>query len=249
MPVSRLISRAPAFKLFSELAAADIVFDFHMHTTWSDGTHSAAEMASRARELGITAIAITDHVNRGCPWYARFHRELTQLRESAGTTIYMGLEAKALDAGGTLDASPDLLEQADLVIGSVHRYPDGEGGLIPLADIPSLGAARAAELEFGLALGLVSNRQNGVHVLGHPFGVYSTRFPDVPMDRLRMLMQACRDHGVAFEISTRYCRDLAGLASLLAEVNPPVSIGSDAHSRDQVGREFGTLREVVSRCR
>ena len=37
MPVSRLISRAPAFKLFSELAAAEIVFDVHMHTTWSDG--------------------------------------------------------------------------------------------------------------------------------------------------------------------------------------------------------------------
>jgi len=121
MPVSRLICRAPAFKLFSELAADDIAFDFHMHTTWSDGAHSAAEMASRARGLGVTAIAITDHVNRGCPWYARFHRELTQLRESAGTTIYMGLEAEALDAGGTLDASPDLLEQAGLVIGSVHR--------------------------------------------------------------------------------------------------------------------------------
>jgi histidinol phosphatase-like PHP family hydrolase len=65
MPVSRLISRAPAFKLFGELAAA--------------------EMASRARELRITAIAITDHVNRGCPWYAGFHRELTHRRGNSRT--------------------------------------------------------------------------------------------------------------------------------------------------------------------
>jgi predicted metal-dependent phosphoesterase TrpH len=35
--------------------------DFHIHTTYSDGKSSPAEMAVRGRELGLDALAITDH--------------------------------------------------------------------------------------------------------------------------------------------------------------------------------------------
>jgi hypothetical protein len=35
--------------------------DFHIHTSYSDGTRSPAEMVVRGRELGLDALAITDH--------------------------------------------------------------------------------------------------------------------------------------------------------------------------------------------
>ncbi len=35
--------------------------DFHIHTSYSDGKSSPAEMALRGRELGLDALAITDH--------------------------------------------------------------------------------------------------------------------------------------------------------------------------------------------
>jgi len=35
--------------------------DFHVHTTYSDGRNSPAEMVLRGRELGLDALAITDH--------------------------------------------------------------------------------------------------------------------------------------------------------------------------------------------
>jgi histidinol phosphatase-like PHP family hydrolase len=46
--------------------------------------------------------------------------------------VSIGCEAKALDYEGTLDASEDTIQLSDIVLGSVHRFPDGKGGYIPL---------------------------------------------------------------------------------------------------------------------
>ena len=41
--------------------------DLHLHTRYSDGTYTPAELAGRAQELGLTAIALTDHdTMEGC---------------------------------------------------------------------------------------------------------------------------------------------------------------------------------------
>ena len=37
------------------------MIDQHVHTTASDGTDSPEEVVKKAEELGLTAIAITDH--------------------------------------------------------------------------------------------------------------------------------------------------------------------------------------------
>jgi predicted metal-dependent phosphoesterase TrpH len=35
--------------------------DLHLHTTYSDGSHSPSEVIQFAHEAGVTALAITDH--------------------------------------------------------------------------------------------------------------------------------------------------------------------------------------------
>jgi len=39
------------------------MIDLHMHTIWSDGVLVPAELVQRARVMGITAMALTDHVD------------------------------------------------------------------------------------------------------------------------------------------------------------------------------------------
>jgi putative hydrolase len=239
----------PVFPKFNEITPESAAFDFHMHTRWSDGADGVADMVAAARDERLHAIAITDHVNRQCPWYTGFCEDVRAVRRDASLAVYVGLEAKALDFDGTLDASDDVVAQAELVIGSVHRYPDGRGGLVPLRDVGSMGTVAAGRTEFGLALGLVRNRANGIHVLGHPFGVYSTFFEDVPEQHIEELAAACAEFGVAFEISTKCCRDFPRTAAVLRNVNPPVSIGSDAHRRAGVAQNYSVLREEIARWR
>src|SRR5881394_171797 len=35
--------------------------DLHLHTNFSDSTYTPEELAGRARELGLSAVALTDH--------------------------------------------------------------------------------------------------------------------------------------------------------------------------------------------
>lgn len=234
------------FRRFADLTPADVTFDFHMHTTRTDGQNSPAEMISQAGEIGLTAIAFSEHVNGSSAWFSEFRAEVDELRRVALIDVYVGIEAKPLDTAGTMDVSPEVRDSAELVVGSVHRYPNGSGGLIPLADIPQLGRERAEEIELELALGMV-NAENGTpDVLGHPMGVFSKFFDGFPARSMEKLMLACRENGVAFEVSTKYCSDFAQMVSLLRATNPTVSIGSDAHAAQDIGRSFHVLREAIA---
>lgn len=235
----------PTFRRFADLRPGDVDFDFHMHTTQTDGQNSPEEMIVRGAELGLSAIAFTEHVNRASDWFPAFKAEVDSLRREASIGVHVGIEAKPLDFAGTIDATPEVLRGAELVVGSVHRYPDGQGGLIPLAEIPRLGADRAEDIELRLALGMVESA-DPPDVLGHPMGVYTKFYDQFPMASMETLMDACRERGVAFEISTKYCKSLKQLVELLRKTNPTVSIGSDAHAAQDVGRSFELLREEIA---
>lgn len=236
-----------AFRRFADLRAEDVDFDFHLHTAQTDGQNSAAEMIAGATDLGLRAIAFSEHVNKGCPWFSDFKARVDAVRRDARIEVLIGIEAKPLDFEGTIDASSDVLDAAELVVGSVHRYPNGEGGLMPLAEIPNLGREKAEQIEFHLALGMVTRQASRIDVLGHPMGVFSKFFDGLPESSMETLMAACRDSGVAFEISTKYCRDLGRLVQLLRKTNPTVSIGSDAHAVGDIGRSFQQLKDEIAR--
>ena len=42
------------------------------------------------------------------------------------TKIYSGIEAKAVDLEGNIDAREEFFHKVDLVLGSLHRIPDGK---------------------------------------------------------------------------------------------------------------------------
>ena len=108
--------------------------DLHMHTTYSDGGDSLAEMVMACHALGYEYVAITDHSERAAAsrtlsldQIARQREEIDQLREDApGMTILHGAEVDIL-ADGTLDFRDVVLEQFDIVLASLHESAGHDG--------------------------------------------------------------------------------------------------------------------------
>lgn len=197
-----------------------------------------AEALARARERGLRSVAFTEHVRReGSEWFTDFAREVRACAtRSPGLEVFVGCEAKALDTNGTLDVSEAILAECDIVLASVHRWPVEGGGVVNFADLPP---DEFAETETLHALGLLTNER--VDVLAHPGGMYQRRHGVFPERLMRRVVESSLEHKKAIEISSSYLRDIDGFIRLCREIDPYVSIGSDAHDLDTIGN----CREVV----
>ena len=229
------------FKRFRDLEPDDCLVDLQVHTTWTDGEQSIADALQAARAAGLHTIAVTEHVRRDTTWFTEFATALRREAEAfSDLTVLVGCEAKALDDAGTLDAEEAVTSQCDVVLGSVHRFPDGKGGLL---EFSALSADDMAARETALAVGLL--RHAPIDVLAHPGGMYQRRHGAFPVDGLRAIISASLERGVAVEISTSYHADLTPFLSLCRELNPYVSIGSDAHLSKDVGRCSRVVRDAL----
>ncbi len=221
----------PTFVRFRDLDGPALNVELQVHTTWTDGEGTIEEVLRAASERGLAAVAFTEHVRRETTWFGAFAAAVRAAEGAFPGRVYVGCEAKALDRHGSLDASEAILAECDLVLGSVHRFPDGDGGFL---DFGALDEDTFARTEFELALGLLERAP--IHVLAHPGGMYQRRVGAYPRRLFRELMEASLARGVAVEINASYLVDVDGFLDLCAEVNPYVSIGSDVHRLDQMGR-------------
>ncbi len=216
--------------VYSALTARLVNRDLHTHTSRTDGRSTLDEMLAAARARGLTQVAVTDHVRRDSSWFHEHARSVRSARVD-GLDVRVGLEAKALDTAGTLDATEAMLAEAELVLGSVHRFPDGSGGFV---DYASLSPSRMIETELALALGLI--RSGSIHVLAHPGGMCQRQIGAFPDDAYRELMREGKKRGVAIEMNASYLGDMARFLRLCEEIDPIVSVASDAHGVEELGR-------------
>jgi DNA polymerase (family 10) len=201
----------------------DIKGDLHMHTTWSDGKASIAEMAESAAELGYSYIAITDHSPSSVIASGLSVKRMAQKQEELETIdkkmrnikILMGTEVD-IKPDGTLDYPDEVLKGLDVVIASVHSGFKMDG------ETMTERIVRAIENPY-------------VHALGHPTGrLIGERDPyDVDIDRV---IEAALEHGKAIEVNGSYPRlDLKDLHVRKAvDAGVKIIVSTDAHRPEQL---------------
>jgi len=226
------------FPRFRDLGPERINRDFQIHTVWTDGQATVEEVLHRAVEIGLGELAFTEHARATSNYYSAFFGEVdAAVRASGEPRVWRGFEIKAVDTAGALDMTGEMRAAADLVLGSVHSLPL-DGRWVPARELPH---ADAVEREFALACGIADSSE--ADVLAHAGGMALRAHGDFPDEYLGELMRRCRGSGVAFEINASYHEPiLERLLGLLEQHDPPVSIGSDAHRLDEVGRCRDILR-------
>jgi len=206
--------------------------DLHTHSDWSDGGSPIEEMAAAAREIGHDYIALTDHSPRLTVANGLSTERLReQLQVVAGLNkrlapfrILTGIEVDILD-DGSLDQDPDLLDQLDVVVASVHSKLRMERDAMTKRMVTAVRNPRVDVL--GHCTGRVI-RGGGRRAAGR------TR-PESQFDPAAVF-DACREHGVAVEINSRADRldPPKRLLRLALEAGCRFAIDSDAHAPGQL---------------
>jgi HisJ family histidinol phosphate phosphatase len=115
--------------------------DLHLHTRFSDGAGAPQELLQACQKAGLKRIAITDHCEFNHPYnilnrwdeYVQTMRQLQVVAQEQDMELLIGIET-GIDLQGNLKAPSYVLEQADLIIASVHQVnlrPDESVTTIP----------------------------------------------------------------------------------------------------------------------
>ncbi|WLV23736.1 DNA polymerase/3'-5' exonuclease PolX [Aciduricibacillus chroicocephali] len=201
------------------LELSDIRGDLHMHTTWSDGALSLAEMVDEVRRHGYEYMAITDHskylkVANGLneDRLLKQREEIVRLNALHNDFhIFQGVEMDILP-DATLDFSEDFLKELDWTIGAIHSsFSQSEEEIMK-----RLFAAMDNPL---------------VNLIAHPTGRLIGKRPGYPVDMEGLIEHAAKTN-TALEINANPNRlDLAAeWAQKAQDAGVYISINTDAHN-------------------
>jgi DNA polymerase (family 10) len=203
------------------VALADLLGDFHMHSTWSDGKDSLENMIAAAAGRGYAYHSISDHAlgraRRGLdPASVREQRELIRaLGQKHGIRTLCSTEVD-IASDGSLLLEDDVLAELDIVIASVHD------GMNMTREEMTARLVRACENPY-------------VTIVGHPTGRHVEGFPGYEFDYDVVFAAAART-GTALEIDGQPARlDLpSGLARRARSFGVTFALDSDAHAVDHL---------------
>ncbi|NHI82844.1 MAG: PHP domain-containing protein [Candidatus Thorarchaeota archaeon] len=193
-------------------------YDLHIHSNFSDGIPSVAQIVERASELRLKTIAITDHFwpslgsqRGGLGTIEERRMQIAVLREDfPAMTILDGAEIDILSNGGFVPVAggPD---KFDLVIGSVHWLSGSE--------------------QWTSAM-LKTLAMTHFDVLGHWDGYLTTYKHEEGVKVAEALAEA----EVAIELSSRYEPVHTEFLEAARDAGCLFTLGSDSHSLDTIGK-------------
>ncbi|GGM17080.1 PHP domain-containing protein [Nakamurella endophytica] len=242
------------------LGAADAALlrgDHHVHSTFSDDGHSTPEEnLAAAAVAGLTDLLMVDHVRVSTTYLPGFVAEVRRLTRPAGLRVRVGVEAKILDAAGTVDAPPEVLAGRaglDAVLLADHQFPGPDGPASPRVVLERRAAGLAAADivdTLVLATGRAVHRVPGPQ-LAHLFSL----LPKIGLDEtavtdehLTALVADLLATGATVEVNEKWACPGPRVVAALRAAGVPLVASTDAHHSRDVGR-YDAVRGVLRRSR
>lgn len=228
------IEAAMEHKLPKLIELSEVRSDLHCHSNWSEGTMTIKQIVEKAKGLGLSYVAITDHskslgIAHGLDEerLKEQGKEIDAINdELEGFTVIKGIECD-IKADGSMDLTDSSLADLDIVVASIHS-----------------GFKNDEETMTNRMISAIHNEH--VHIIGHPTGRIIQKRKPYPLNLDKVIEEAASQH-VALEINAYPERlDLDDVSSRKTmEAGALLSIGTDAHALNQM--EFLPLGVTVAR--
>lgn len=227
-----------------------LIADLHVHTLSSGHAYSSIEeYVRRAKEIGLEAIAVTDHgpAMPGAPHYYHFSNMRMIPREINGIKILRGVEANIMNENGEIDLTEQEIKwgELDVVIAAMH----------PRCVLPGMGPGYENQGEAKNTAVLIKAMQNPyVNVIAHPG---NPKYPVI----IKEVVAAAKENQVLIEINNSSDFSRPGSHSRCVEIAREakrigwkVVVGTDSHISTMLGvfddalrllREAGLTEEDV----
>lgn len=224
--------------------------DHHVHSTFSDDAVSTLEEnVAAAAAAGLDTVRLVDHVRRDTPWVPEFLAAVRALQVPEGLRVLTGVEAKILDASGTLDLPP-LPAGVDRILIADHQFPTADGPLGP--------AAVRARMEQGWsveevvqtlvdALIAAMHRYPG-NQLAHCFSI----LPKIGVtedalgpERMRAWARVAAETDTLVEVNEKWTCPGPGALRAVQDAGATVVASTDSHHATDVGR-YDRIRDILA---
>lgn len=207
----------------------DILGDLHLHSTWSDGYNSIRELASTAKNLGYSYIAVTDHsqslkIARGLSiaGLKKKKKEIDKINNTLrGIRVLFGTEVD-IDSGGNIDYPNSVLKEFEIVIAAIHS-----------------GFKQPKEQLTKRIIKACLNKY--VHIIAHPTGkLWGIRQAyDIDIEQILKVAARTNTHleinsfPQRLDLNSRNCR-------LAKEMGIKIAVNTDSHTTEQLSAmKFG----------
>ena len=226
--------------------------DYHTHTPFSHGKNSVLENATRAKELGLKQIGISDHGFTHVAFglkrkkFEDYKRECREASKTLGIDVLVGIEANILGLNGKSDLTERDYEGFDIYFCGKHVFV----WYANLLDCFRYGGANFHCAKFGYKPSktlIKRNTQAYINAIkNNPIDAITHLNYLCPSDSLEVAKCAA-DYGTYIELNSKktHLTD-EELTEIVQKTSARFIIDSDAHSASRVG-EIKIVEEQLSR--
>lgn len=246
------------------------IFDGHTHSIHSfDGCETVSHMLTCAEKAGVEQLSITDHLDLGIYFRDDWQQQLEALRDEiisvresrkSAVRLCFGVElGQALHDEATAKKALSLFD-FDVVIGSIHNVRDTEDfyfltdTLLDRRELLQRYFSEQAQLAKEGDFDVLAHITYAYRYLGYGGDMPSVREYE-PL--LREIFRSLIERGKALEVNTSglyrqpphpAMPDLWELKLYRECGGEMVSLGSDAHKGENIGREIAAAQQLLQQA-
>jgi putative hydrolase len=228
--------------------------DHHVHSTFSaDAVSTVAQNVDTARQRGLRALCLADHVRHDSAWVPDFVSAVDELRPVPGLDVLAGVEVKILDRTGRLDL-PEGIGGTDVVLIADHQFPGDLGPVHPRAMRDAIATGLVTEGEVVDCLMdatagalMTATRLDQRPQLAHLFSIMPKMGLDeaiIPDQVIGQLARQARAAGARLEVNEKWACPSARTVRAFAEAGVDLVASTDSHDCRGIG-SYSWVRRIA----